>query len=352
MKRFHGSLKPTHIILPTQHAGFGGWIEMEAFQCREMMDGRSIEIPGTRRKLASFHNLITNHGLDCIGFRPQTGGYAYGNYAHVGTGNAAESVADTTLDTFVASHIVDNGYQSVYWVQSTPPYYGSHKKRYRFSPNFGGGAINVSEIGISTQAATGGLFSRALVRTGGGVPTTVAVSATEYLDVYYTLRLYPDHVDYTTGATDDGTGSFDVEGVTYNYTIRCERITYGGLWAYNLWNGFTFSNWVDGFGKGLLYSNDAALGPVTGAMTASDTDIWFYTYDHVRGTYVASTYQNTITFDTPLDVANFTPGEIWGLAPWSSIGGYQILLDAGIPKTSSSEFYYTHRTAWTRKSLL
>lgn len=356
MKRYHGRLKPIHFELPPSTIGLSGHIRAEAFQCREMVDGRSIEIPGTRRVAAEFDNLITNNGLDHVGKTSD-----FGTYCQVGTGNAAESVADTTLDTYLASRTWDTGYQNVYWAQATAPYYGAHQRRYRFQPNFGGGNVNITEIGISPQSATGDLFCRALTRSGG-TPQAVPVLSTEYFDVYYTIRCYADHVNYVTGATDDGTGSFFVDADEYDYTIRAARITYANLWGRNLFRKFNLSNWDLNYVKGELFDDGARLNAVTDAMDSANgigtsyEDSWFYTDDHTVGTYTDSTYTNTIEFDTPLTKANFsgaTNAGIQGLMPYSSHGAYQVLITADqIPKTGSEEFFYTHRTSWTRKSLL
>jgi len=346
-----GIYKDIDIVLPEMRIGLCGWFDMEVYQCREMMDGRSIEIPGTRRRVASFPNVITNLGLDHIG-RIST----YGAYCHVGIGTAIEAITDTICDNFVASHAKDSGYDTVWSAQSTPPYYGRNQKKYRFSPNFAGGNIDVSEIGISTQAATGNLFSRALCKSGG-VPAVVPVLSTEYLDVYYTLLNYPDHVNYTTGALDDGTGSFDVSGTSYSYTIRAEDVTYYANWGRNIFSGF--GRWMGPSTtyKGMtMYSSNVALGPVTGVPTAADSAPSGYAIgtgpDQLEvGGYIDSTYSNTITYHVGLNTGNLTPLGIRGLSVYSTLGAYQMVLSASIPKDNTKLFNYTHRTTWTRKVL-
>jgi len=336
------------IILPHSNGGgLGGYFHIEAFRAIELMNGTHIEIAGTRRHCATFENNVTNNGLDLIGGDPGQ----WSGHASVGTGNAAESNADTTLDTFVASRTADgayNGWGYSWYAQPTPPYWGEYTRKYRFLPNFAPGAINVSEVGISNQPATGNLFCRALVKDGGGTPTTFAVAADEYLDIFYTLRIYADHIDYTTGATDDGTGSFDVAGTTYNYTIRAANITNAWFWGRNLGNGLdTISEGYNGFGRAYYYGTDAALGPVTGGMTATLSMGHFYTWGVTASTYVPTTYTRTLTWNCGLDDANLAGG-IKGLMPWSSFGCYQMLLDAAIPKDNTKEFHWTQRWTWTR----
>jgi len=338
------------LILPTTtKTALGGEFYGEAYKCRELMDGRSIEIPGTRRRvMGPFDNLITNTGLDHIGNK-----VSWQSAAQVGTGNAAESITDNTLDTYVAGVGNDGSYDGdgqLTWHSGSNPRYCATQSKYRFQPNFAGGAVNISEVGVGPQTATGNLFCRALVKTGGGVPTTAPVAADEYFDLYYTLRVYPGHCDYVNGTTDDGTGSFDIAGTTYNYTIRAGDIDATVHWAAQARYGFRQFSWNQIYTNMNLYGPDAALGSIYDYMSATLDDAHFYTQGLTVGTYVDSTYTNTIEFDYDLDNGNITGG-IKGLNPWSSLGQYQILLDAAIPKDNTKEFHYTHRTSWTRKTL-
>lgn len=331
------------IELPSRRAGIGGIIRLEAFQCREMMDGRSIEIPKTRRVLAEFGNQVTNLGLDHIGNLT-----TYGNFCQVGEGNAAEAVTDTTLDDYVAG----KGAESfTNWAaQATPPYFGSYQRKYRFIANFGGGPVNVSEIGIGPQLATGNLFARALVKDGGGSPTSVAVSATEYFDVFYTLRNYPDHVNYTTGATDDGSGSVVIAGTSYGYTIRAYDLTNYVWWGRNIFDGFRLGGLPGGGSThGWVYGTGAALGTVTGNPTGA-TAVGYGGIGTI-GSYANSTYSNTLTYAFPFAAGNTASNSIKLMIVKSSLGAYQILFATPIPKSSGTELNYTHRTTWFRKAL-
>lgn len=339
--------KARELVLPHQmRGGLGGIIRCEAYQCREMMNGRSIEIPRTRRVCAEFSNQVTNLGLDHIGNLVD-----YSQYCQVGEGNAAESVSDTTLDDFVASRV--NESYTGWAAQATPPYYGSYQKKYRFLPNFAGGAVNVAEIGIGPQAATGNLFVRALVKDGGGSPTVAPVSATEYFDVFYTLRNYPDHVNYTTGALDDGAGSVTIGGVSYGYTIRCFDITNYVWWGRNIFNGFRAPSLPGGGSTyGYAYGTGAALAAVTAtSMTgATPSALGLSSVPIVGGTYADSTYTNTLTYQFGLTDGNVTGG-IKGLVISSSLGAYQILFSSQIPKNAGVELNYTQRWTWFRKAL-
>jgi hypothetical protein len=338
------------IDLPRRGAKLSGHFRLETFQGEQtgLVDsaGEYIvrEIPGTRRVRADFDNIITNQGLNYIGSQND-----YGTYCHVGTGSTAEAVTDTALVTFTAYQSVASGYPN-YSAQSTPPYYGSHIRKYRFTPNFGGGAVNISEVGIGRTTATGGLFSRALVKDGGGSPTTINVLATEYLDVYYTLRNYPDHVNYTTGATDDGSGSITISAVSYSYTIRCADITNYKYWGRNIMAGFGRHTAPSDYILERTYGSDAALGAVTSSPSATSFGSDLLTGDIAAASYSNDSYQNTLIYSYGLDDGNETGGI---KAMWlpSTLGAYQLLFGTAIPKDNTETLTFNQRWAWTRKTL-
>ena len=349
--RYLPRYRTTRIELPAQRTLFDGVFRCEAYRAIELMNGNHIEIPGTRRFLGEHENIITNNGLDHIG----QNNAQYSAYCHVGTGNAAESASDTTLDTFVASAGKSISYGWLIggylpWAQPTPPYYGSCQVKYRFTPNFAPGAVNIAEMGLSPQATTGDLFNRTLIKTGG-TPTTIAVAADEYFDVYYTLRAYSDHVDYTTGATDDGTGSFDIGATTHGYTIRAAVITDARFHGYQLFSGFKHSNVSQFFTQGTYYAPTATLGPVTGGPSSTvDSDGIFYTQPHSIDTYTDSTYTNTLHYGSAIDDNNMTGG-IEGMLLYTSMTAYQLVLDTPILKTGSNELDLVFRGTWARKDL-
>lgn len=340
IKRF----RSVEIALPKKRHGLSGHFRLEAFQCREMLDGRSVEIPNTRRHLASFDNNITDLGLDHIGNQ-----LSYFTYCHAGTGNAAESPSDTALATFVASQQRDPGWLSTWGARTTAPFYGWNKAKYRFAPNFGGGAISVAELGISTQAATGGLFSRALVKDSQGDPTTVGISATEYFDAFYTLRNYPDHVNYATGALDDGSGTVTIESIDYDYVTRVAEITNYIWWGRNIDSGFGVANYPNATRRATVYGSDATIGSISTNISATSLDNNTVGNETV-GTYVNANHYNDITFEWGFSDGNVT-GNIKGMWVSSSLGSYQHIFTPVIPKNSGLELNFTQRTSWFRKTI-
>jgi hypothetical protein len=349
--RYIQRFEDIEVTLPTPGVNrLGGIFRMEAYKCREMRDGRSIEIPGTRRLCGEFPNVITNTGLDHIGNKA-----AYSAYLHVGTGGAAESEFDNTLDTFVASQLKDSSYAGnvggyLWWSQQSAPYYGSCQVKYRCPPNKFGGAINVAELGLSTQPTTGNLFCRALVKSGG-VPTVAPVAVDEYFDVYYTLRNYGGHFDYTDGSLSDGSGSITIGGTSYNYTIRVASILNNTFWARNLFSGFSTAYTPGFYERAYYYAPTVTMGNIFSFPT-SDTASTYHSYTWVNGTgtYTNSTYTNSMDYQLDLDEGNLTGG-IRGFAGLSTLGAYQWILDGAVPKDNTKVMNWSFQQSWDRHAL-
>ena len=341
--------KDIEIILPSPPAArLAGHFRCEVYECRELMNGKSIEIPKTRRVVGEFPNIITNTGLDHIG-----NGGTFGLYCHVGTGSAAESINDTTLDTFVASQ-ANASYgptgSVLWWTNGSAPFWGNAQKKYRFAPGFAGGAINVAELGVSPQATTGNLFCRALVKTGG-VPTVAPVANDEYFDVYYTLRNYPGHCNNVTGAYDDGSGTLTIGVTTYNYVIRTAYINQNKFWSRSLFGGFN-PVYEEGFYNRAEYAAPtSSLGTLyQGIQSTVDTASHSYTWTNGTGTYVNSSYTNSMDYQLGLDEGNLTGG-IAGFTGFSTLGAYQWTIDGAVPKDNTKIMNWGFQQTWTRHAL-
>jgi hypothetical protein len=350
---YFNKYKDVEIALPDIRGKIRGEYKMEAFKGYEFPRGSGIvwEYPFTRRVLAHwFENIVTDTGKEIYG-------NAHGglDYCHVGTGNTPEQATDTTLGGFVAGVAVSTKSASA---ESTPPYFGSSTFKYRFSPNFGGGAVNLNEIGVSSTVTTGNLTSRALTVDGGGSPTTVSVLATEYLDCYYKRRNYPAHLDEATGAPTDDTGSIDVSGTPYGYTIRPCMVTQGGgttLSSSSAWGSGMNYQFILAPGYGYSSSHyahaldeNAVLSAVT---TAPGTGS-----NRTNGgleAYTPNAYQRELWYEWGIGSANFYTGAgtgIGGLWVKNSLGMYQIIFDTPIPKVVGEVFRYYHNFLWDRKT--
>ena len=376
---YYNRYKDVEVQLPDVQSKMDGYFVLEAFKGTEFPKGSGVvyEHAGTRRRLGLAHdNIITNNSLDWIGAYYTGSGWSaslsgttnrsqHTTYTHVGTGTATPSASDTALASFTAGKVFDSAGAGLgwgtFWAQGSPPYYGSIRHRTRFDPGFAGGAVNLNEVGTSFQVTTGQLTSRALTVNGSGVPTTVTVLADEYLDVYYTRRNYPGHMaDEATGTPADTTGTVDIDGVTYNYTLRPLAVT-NNDWGQRA-DRFLGQAGADGFGvsttKGLtVYSQDAALAPITAThMTSSGSPAYDTndgsTSDWGMSSYTTNSYTRTIWYKAGIDDCNVTQGGVTGFkgfAVQSNYGVYQVLLDGVVPKNNTKVYTYYHNWSWARR---
>jgi len=315
-------------------AGIGGRIRIRKFK---MIENREVETHDS----GWFHNIITNTGLDTVAdsqFNAAT------QYCHVGTGTNTEAATDTALQTHTASTNNLNGSVGGAFNTSTPPYYLSMTKTFRFNPNFGSGNVTLAEVGFGPNAANSSMFSRARIKDGGGSPTTISVLSDEYLDVSYELRLYPDHVT-DLGAADAGTGSIDIGGTTYNYSILPDFSTPAK------WGSNASAIRATGDDSGIVYEDATSIGTISQAIQgATDSEGWETGLSVSDSTYSAGTYSRTITWSFGLGDGNFTNG-INAYRLQTNMGLYKVLLDASIPKTSSKTMTLALTLAWTRKTI-
>ena len=335
------------IIKATTHhiAKLSGYFEGEAYKCRELMNGRSVEIPGTRRQvILPSDNIVTNTALEGYG----TVGYQQCSYFHVGTSSQAESAADEQLVTWVASQGYDQNVANNYaYTSGSAPYYGAARRKARFVAGFAGGNININEMGVGPSNTNVTLSSRALTRDVNGDPTTVTVLADEYLDLWYTRRIYPTHINEQTGAPVDGTGTIDISGTSYDYWIRPAIVTSAyPCWGSGLWTAFVQA--YGAFSLGHYYGSDSVLGPVTGSPIASSNDGNGTSDNNRLLLYATGTYTRSAVWQAGLTRGNVTGG-IKAMLVGTSMGAYQVLLSAAVPKNGTNIFEYTQSWTWMRK---
>lgn len=331
-----------------------GEFEFETFQGFEWPrgSGRVWEYPNTKRKHGTVHpNIVTDLGLDYYGQGWTVGGtFVTGKtyqteYCQVGTGTAAESATDTALASFVAAKAAGSVLTG-YSAQGSPPYYGSIRSDYLFSPNFAGGNVNLNEVGVGFTLASGTLSSRALTKDSGGSPATVPVLSTEYLRVYYTRRNYPGHIIEATGAPDDLTGTVDIGGTNYTYTMRPARVT-DNDWGQQC---CTPCRPTSGFGfdttfTASAFGSDAVIGAVTAQPSSASFD---GATSSSSNAYTLNSYNRTFGYFWDIGDGNVTGG-IKGIIVKSSFGCYQIVFNNAIPKNSGNALTYYHNWSWARK---
>lgn len=306
--------------------GLQGFYKLDAIKD----DGRVRPLTGW------FPNLITDRGIDIYGVDniPVS-------ICAVGTGNATPLVTDTSLQSLLAS--VSNNISRSLTAQGSSPYYASIIHTHQFG--FGAATGNLSEVGIGT--GTTSLFSRALILDGVGAPTTITVLSNEALSVTYELRQYVPLTDVT--------GTINIGGVDYNYTIRASNATNPDVWGWQWVPGNTASVGPSTIGAAVT-AYTGVIGTITGSPAGTSNG---------QGSATNGTYSNgTGYFDTgwnwAIGDANLGGGirsVRWQCGYQSFIGSpagprgrgaYQIDFGASIPKDNTKVFQLGIRHAWTR----
>ena len=220
---------------------------------------------------------------------------------------------------------------------------------YRF--NAGTATGTWSEIGTgaynNSRTPQNCCYSRALILDGGGSPLAITVLADEYLDVTYTLRVYPD-------VTNDFSGSFVMSGVTYNYTGRVVDAASTSIANSFLSAGLSMRGF-DGSTRGSLQRFTTNLASVTlnsvtstslvnalSIVGASTISLGAYT----TGSY---TYSFTDTFALASgNHANGICGMLRGVSSAYCSIGWQYLFDKVIPKDASKIMTLNGSVSWGR----
>lgn len=284
-----------------------------------------------RREVAGVSaNLLLDQGLDRLG--ANTGWAAY---CQVGSGNTPPVDADTGLETFVAA--TNTQESATRFAQGSPPYYSSAVKTYRFAPGTATG--NLSEVGVGWGSGASDLLSRALIVDGGGSPTTITVLADEFLDVTYTLRVYPPTVDVVDSIT--------ISGVEYDYVLRACTVTA----AYSS-SGFDFT-WgysIDSFnssGQATTATSAQAYNGSLGAITTVPSGTTDARTSQSNAAYGTNDLYRDVSFVWGLSDGNLAGG-ISAVAfriAWSS---WQISFSPPIAKDATKTLSLTFRVTWDR----
>jgi len=279
----------------------------------------------------SFHNLITNLGMDAIG-----DGSAW-RYMHLGTGTTPPTVTDTGLANFgvalTAFPSSDTG------ASPTPPYYGYQRMTWTSSV---GDATGVwTEIGISGQATNGNLRSRELIRDNLGNPTSFPVQSDEQFEGTYELRMYAPESDVV--------ADISLSGVTYTTTTRPLRVTTANAgWGLNMANGATNGHFV--FTTGSMSTNTcAAMNGDLAAVTAaspSGTVVGSGSTTGITGSYVPGSYHRDYGIRFGAGVA---VGSINVLRLLCRTTAWQVKYHTPVNKLETEEFIHNQRFSWVRR---
>ena len=300
-----------------------------------LLDGGNNVLTGESRSLASFENLILDSGLNRLG----TGLVIDG--ACVGTGTTAPANAQTSLASLLR---VTTTQQSVAELagSTTAPYYAEWRVVYRFAA--GTAAGNLSEVGLGWDAnawanTMGGLWCRALIKDSEGNPTTITVLADEVLDIVYTLQLHPPASDIT--------GTFNLSGVAYQYTLRPAFV-----------NSRVYSNW---WAAGVIlggissYNATAFTGGI-GAATSGPSGTAGYSLALTKQSYVNESNQCVFNVTADLNTANLAggirsmqldlAGHCWQ-AEFSKVSD-----GSTIPKNNTNVLTFQFWVSWDRHSVI
>lgn len=171
-------------------------------------------------------NIVTNYGLgQCLG-RTDSGIFAADTVVRVGTGTTEITATDTSLGTDITPRIVNTGSKSgnpsTYLISDngdgTSTYLFSHVGSFNVG-DFDGDVL--SEVGLHYTSAANTLVAGQLIKDSGGTPTTITVLSTEQLTVTYSFEVTVPNQKFQVG-----TGTVDVDGTNYNYTLYCPKFFY------------------------------------------------------------------------------------------------------------------------------
>lgn len=285
------------------------------------------------QEVGPFSNLITDLGLNRIG-TAAPGLY----YCYVGTGTVPPAVTDTTMSTFKVATSTRNQANSA---PSSPGWYAQTALTFTFAAGVAAG--NLTEVGVGWAAnPLNALWSRELTVDSSGNPVTITVLSTEILEVVYVLRRY--------FSTSDTTGSFVLNGITYNYTSRTSSVGSAILGTDNPAGApFVLFDYAGA---------SCALGPITGSIAGSTTAD---AGGKVRtlSPYVSGSYKLQGTTSYALNSVNLTGGiraQQWHIGLVSGAPGFipysvQVLFDKAIPKTNLNTMSFTMETTWSRGTI-
>jgi hypothetical protein len=332
---YFNKYKTIEVELPKVRAGYEGWFTFETFEGVEFPkgSGQVFEFAGTRRRKAHFKNIILNQGFNYVSTN--------GNFAKevaVGTGNTPETVNDTTLQNFTAG--TSNSTSDTFTAQGSAPYYGSQTWSWRFGEGQATAILAEAGIGSDNTSVNGSdLWSRALIKDGAGDPTTVEVTANEWLDVSYQLRLYP-------GQLVDDTGSVLISGDSHDYVLRNALVTSGNGWGAYLQDAFPRNDGLGIFGK--VYQVGGVLGPVTGLPTGPDSANF---NTQVAGGYSADSFNQDCTWSLGLSTGNFAGG-FDAMTFYVNVGLIQMSLDPFVDKDEFKIFDFSVNYAWGNRVVI
>ncbi|WP_296247941.1 hypothetical protein [uncultured Stenotrophomonas sp.] len=287
------SLRNSNVMRTNRRPIFGYAGLFQGIVYKKDEAGNPIESTG--RIVAPFNNnLIVNNGLNLL----RTGNYVA--YCRIGTGTAEPANGNNQLVNQVGATNAAGANNNASGYNLTDKYLWK-----RFSRRFSAGTIsgkNLNEVAMA-PAATGGIFCRALLKDGMGVPITIVLLDDEVLDIVYELRMYLPPVDTVVNAVIDGVDSV----VTMRRTDNTANLNF---WA-TILEGPLEPN--------LSYQPNTRYGLMLTALPAASTAF----YGGMSGLagptitvapYVADSCQTLVALNFGLTVGNVSPAAAFYMA--------------------------------------
>lgn len=287
---------------------------------------------GTDREVSTgwFHNLVLDSGLD----RFATTSPNLFTWACVGTGTNAPANSDTTLQSYVASTsnlLFDSG------TNAGPSTYVAQCQMH-WTYTLGSVVGNMAEVGVGWASGGGSLWSRALILDSGGSPTTLTVTSSDQLIVYYELTCTPTLTDVT--------GTIAISGTNYNYTGRISNCASFGNSLFSALNG-------SGSAPSQLTGPNCYATQILGAITSTPAGSAAGGGTNSPASYTNGTKHrdNTISWG-PLE--GDSAGGVGAITiNAGGIGQFQYSFAAAsggavIPKDATKTMSLTFRVAWDR----
>lgn len=301
-----------------------GWFKFETLK----VDAHGRPIEASRKVVADwFPNIILDQGLNRMG----TGTSVIATNCQVGTGNSTPIATQSSLDNRIAGTTTIQSQGET--AQSASPFYRAYTFVYRFPAGTATGTL--AEVGVGWSATlAGSLFSRALILTGGGTPTTITVLADEVLDVTYQCRLYYSESDASYNVTVTGVGTLTV-------TARASRIN-----STCNWNIGSAGVW-DSSAGGTVYNG--AIGAITSLPSGTSSN----STSSVNNAYVNNSNQRSGVVTWGLNNGNLAGGILSVVQRFGffsgSWGDMQYQFSSAIPKVNTQVLTLNYLHQWARR---
>lgn len=289
---------------------------------------------GTKTETDWQKNLILDAGLDYIA----TNSFWFTNfciYCAVGTSSTAPTVSQTDVIAKIATSPLGGSGNPTQVNLGLPTYGDESTKAFTFT--IGSVVGNITEVATGWLSGTGGKFSRALIVDGAGSPTTLPITVTDQLVVFYRLTVYPPLTDVT--------GTVTLAAVSYAWTARVSRASVFIDSNVNAIGGVGNPTWN-------FYGTGSTLGTITlqptgtllGALSTASLS-----------TYVPGSFTRTMTFTWLPAVGNATGGivcaqyiQFWNGSNSTNYKAVQYSFSPAIPKDNTKTLQLALTVSWIR----